>query len=246
MKPSRRSLQPQNKSRYPLIIAIIIVILIPISALFIYQRNNANSTTTDPYSTASSTPTPTSSATPTSSTPSPTPVTNASQLIDPADVATAHTVLLQTSLGDIKLNLYPDDAPHTVKNFVTLGKRGYYTGVIFHRVIQSFVIQGGDPTGTGRGGESIYGSKFPDEINSHKIVKGSLAMANAGPNTNGSQFYIVTSKDQPSLDGGYTNFGQVADDASQKVVEAIAAVPVDGNDKPKTDVKITGFQIVTP
>jgi len=240
MKPSRRSSVPTSKPKYPLVVAAVLAIVIVVGAAFALTRNGAASTT-------SPTPTATSTASSsTSSTPSPTPVTNASQLVDPSDVATAHTVLLQTSMGDIKLNLYPDDAPHTVKNFVTLGKRGYYTGVIFHRVIQSFVIQGGDPTGTGRGGESIYGSKFPDEINSHKIVKGSLAMANAGPNTNGSQFFIVTAQDQPSLDGGYTNFGQVADDASQKVVEAIAAVPVDGGDKPKTDVKITGFQIVTP
>ncbi len=163
---------------------------------------------------------------------------------DPSDVATAQVVRMKTSKGDIVIKLYQQDAPQTVKNFVTLGKRGYYNNVTFHRVIKTFMIQGGDPTGTGAGGQSIYGAKFADEINSHKIVKGSVAMANAGANTNGSQFFIVTEQPQPHLDGKHTNFGEVADEASMNVVHAIAAVPTGAGDRPTEEVKITGFEIV--
>lgn len=205
------------------LVAIIIVLLLPIGAFVLTSK----SSTATPTTTSSSTPTPSTNT-----------------VTDPADAISAHQVILKTSKGDITLNLYPEDAPMTVKNFVTLGKRGYYDNIIFHRVIQDFVIQAGDPNGTGTGGTSIYGDTFKDEINSHKIVQGSLAMANRGPNTNSSQFFIVTKTAQPSLDGSYTNFGQVADAASQAVVEAIAAVPVDSNDKPTTPVSITGFQIV--
>jgi cyclophilin family peptidyl-prolyl cis-trans isomerase len=212
---------------------LIVVLLIPVGALLAYNRNSAATTTT---TTSSSTPNPSNSKG-TTAVQSPTPGQ------DPADVVSASKVILKTNKGDITLNLFPADAPKTVKNFATLGKRGYYTGVIFHRIIKSFMIQGGDPTGTGSGGESIYGSRFVDEINAHKIVKGTLAMANAGPNTNGSQFFIVTESDQTSLDGHYTAFGQVADDASQKVVQDIAAVPVNG-ERPVDDVRITGFDIV--
>ncbi|HSI21274.1 MAG TPA: peptidylprolyl isomerase [Verrucomicrobiae bacterium] len=171
-------------------------------------------------------------------------VQNAADLKDPEDVVTAKKVVLNTSKGDITINLFPDEAPKTVKNFVTLGKRGYYTGTYFHRIIKDFVIQGGDPTGSGRGGESIFGVPFPDEINSHKIVKGTVAMANAGVGTNGSQFFIVTKAEQPSLDGKHTAFGQI-DPASQGVVDAIASVAVNDPDQGtpvNTDeVKITGF-----
>ncbi|MBU6389124.1 peptidylprolyl isomerase [Patescibacteria group bacterium] len=169
--------------------------------------------------------------------------TGAAALKDPPDAVSAKVVTLKTDMGDIKINLYPADAPKTVENFVTLGKRGYYNGIIFHRVIKAFVIQAGDPAGTGTGGTSIFGAEFPDEINSHKIVKGTVAMANKGPNTNSSQFFIVTESAQPSLDGHYTVFGQVADNASQAVVEKIAAVPTDSSDKPTQPIKITGFQI---
>lgn len=214
--------------------ALIVILLIPLIALIVFKKNDSTTA-------SSSSPTPNPTATPAQSQS----VQNASQLKDPADAVSASQVRLKTSLGDIVLDLYPVDAPKTVANFVTLGKRGYYTGVIFHRVIKDFVIQGGDPLGTGTGGESIYGKTFPDEINSHKIVQGTLAMANAGPNTNGSQFYIVTKSAQPSLDGSYTVFGQVADAASQAVVDAIAAVPVT-NERPNQDVKITGMDILKP
>lgn len=163
---------------------------------------------------------------------------------DPADAISAEEVILKTSKGDIRLTLYPQDAPQTVKNFVTLGKRGYYSNLIFHRVIKDFMIQGGDPTGTGSGGESIYGARFNDEINKNKIVAGTLAMANAGPNTNGSQFFIVTETAQPHLDGRHTAFGKVADGASMQVVRAIAAVAVDGEDRPVEPVTMTGFEVV--
>jgi len=208
------------------LIATIIVLLIPIVGLAFYKGGKDDTNPSNPSATMTPTPTP-----------------GKLNLTEPADVATASRVVLKTSMGDINLTLYPEDAPATVKNFVTLGKRGYYNNIIFHRVIKSFVIQAGDPTGTGTGGASIYGAKFPDEINSHKIVKGTLAMANAGANTNGSQFYIVTESAQPSLDGKYTVFGQ-ADEASMAVVQAIAAVPTNAQDKPLTDVKITGFEVI--
>lgn len=168
---------------------------------------------------------------------------------EPEDVASAKKVVLKTTKGDIVINLFPEEAPKTVKNFVTLGKRGYYTNTFFHRIIKDFMIQGGDPEGTGRGGESIYGAKFEDEIGSRKIVKGTVAMANSGPNSNGSQFFIVTQADQPNLDGSYTVFGQI-DPASQGVVEAIAGVAVDdpASSAPRpvnpSEVTITGFEII--
>lgn len=148
---------------------------------------------------------------------------------------------MSTTMGDIKFELFKKDAPKTVENFKGLAEKGYYNGVIFHRIIQDFMIQGGDPTGTGRGGESIYGEKFEDEINKHKIIAGTLAMANAGPNTNGSQFFIVTEAPQPHLDGKHTAFGQVIE--GMDVVKKIAAVEVDAYDKPLEDVKITGIKI---
>jgi peptidyl-prolyl cis-trans isomerase-like 1 len=163
------------------------------------------------------------------------------------DAVSAKKVALKTSKGDIIINLFPDDAPKTVQNFVTLGSRGYYNNTYFHRILKDFVIQGGDPTGTGRGGESIYGSAFEDEINERKIVKGTLAMANAGPGTNGSQFFIVTKAEQPRLDGIHTVFGQI-EPASQGVVDAIAAVAVNspdiGTPVSTSEVTITGFEIL--
>ncbi|KAI8904417.1 cyclophilin-like domain-containing protein [Gorgonomyces haynaldii] len=147
------------------------------------------------------------------------------------------SVSLETNLGTIELELYWDHTPKTCKNFYELAKEGYYNDTIFHRVIQDFMIQGGDPTGTGRGGRSIYGEKFEDEI--HMGLKhtgaGILSMANAGPNTNGSQFFITLA---PTgwLDGKHTIFGRVSNGMS--VVKRIGQVRVDANDKPTQDVII--------
>lgn len=146
--------------------------------------------------------------------------------------------IFHTSMGDISVELYKQDAPNTVANFVKLSKQGFYNGLTFHRVIKGFMIQGGDPKGDGTGGP---GYQFADEINSHKIVKGSLAMANAGANTNGSQFYIVTEEDQPSLDGKYTNFGQVV--SGLDIAVKISEVATDSNDKPVDAVIINSIEI---
>lgn len=145
-------------------------------------------------------------------------------------------VVMETSMGNIELELFPKEAPKTVENFVGLAKKGYYNGIIFHRVIDNFMIQGGDPTGTGRGGESLWGKKFEDEF-SPKLkheVPGILSMANAGPGTNGSQFFI-TLVPTPHLDGKHTVFGKVV--TGMDVVKAIGKVAVDrqGN-KPLKDV----------
>ena len=140
---------------------------------------------------------------------------------------------LQTNHGAIELELFPDDAPTTVDNFLKLARDGFYDGVVFHRVIPDFMIQGGDPTGTGSGGP---GYSFEDEINEHKVARGALAMANAGPNTNGSQFFIVTAEACPWLDGKHTVFGRVA--GGMEVVDAISAVPTDARDRPRDDVVI--------
>jgi peptidyl-prolyl cis-trans isomerase B (cyclophilin B) len=141
------------------------------------------------------------------------------------------TATLHTNKGDIEL--YPEDAPKTVENFVKLAGEGFYDGVIFHRVIPDFMIQGGDPTGTGRGGP---GYSFEDEFNDHKVERGALAMANAGPNTNGSQFFIVTAQATPWLDGKHTVFGKVT--SGMEVVDEIQNVRRDANDKPLDDVTI--------
>src|SRR5579884_3469922 len=133
------------------------------------------------------------------------------------------TATLSTNHGAIEVELFDEDAPKTVENFVKLARDGFYDGVIFHRIIKDFMIQGGDPEGTGRGGP---GYTFEDEINRHKIVRGALAMANAGPNTNGSQFFIVTTDAAPWLDGRHTVFGQVT--AGMETVDAIEALPTDG------------------
>jgi cyclophilin family peptidyl-prolyl cis-trans isomerase len=143
------------------------------------------------------------------------------------------TAILHTNHGDITLELFDEDAPKTVENFTKLGGDDFYDGVIFHRVIKDFMIQGGDPTGTGRGGP---GYTFEDEINDHKVVRGALAMANAGPNTNGSQFFIVTTDAAPWLDGKHTVFGQVVD--GMDVVDKIEASETDHNDRPREDAVI--------
>jgi cyclophilin family peptidyl-prolyl cis-trans isomerase len=134
---------------------------------------------------------------------------------------------MHTSHGAIVLELFDDDAPKTVENFRRLAGEGYYDGLIFHRVIPDFMIQGGCPEGTGTGGP---GYTFEDEINDHKIVRGTLAMANAGPNTNGSQFFLVTADATPWLDGKHTAFGQVVD--GMDAVVAIEAVETGPGDRP--------------
>jgi cyclophilin family peptidyl-prolyl cis-trans isomerase len=146
---------------------------------------------------------------------------------------------LHTNQGDIAVELFDDDAPKTVDNFVSLARKGYYDGVIFHRVIPDFMIQGGDPTGTGSGGP---GYTFEDEFNDHPVVRGALAMANAGPNTNGSQFFIVTAEATPWLDGKHTVFGRVTD--GMDVVDAISALDTDGRDRPRQDVVIESVELV--
>jgi peptidyl-prolyl cis-trans isomerase B (cyclophilin B) len=143
------------------------------------------------------------------------------------------TATIHTSMGAIELELFADDAPKTVQNFTKLAGDGFYDGLIFHRVIPDFMIQGGCPRGDGTGDA---GYKFEDEFNDHPIVRGTLAMANAGPNTNGSQFFIVTADATPWLDGKHTAFGQVT--AGQDVVDAISAVDRDGHDKPRDPVTV--------
>jgi peptidyl-prolyl cis-trans isomerase B (cyclophilin B) len=145
---------------------------------------------------------------------------------------------LHTNQGSIAFELFEDDAPKTVENFLSLARRGFYDGVVFHRVIPDFMIQGGDPTGTGRGGP---GYTFDDEPNDRHVVRGALAMANAGPNTNGSQFFIVTADACPWLDGKHTVFGHVTE--GMDVVDAISAVDTDANDRPRADVVIERVEV---
>ena len=140
---------------------------------------------------------------------------------------------LHTNHGAIELELFDGDAPKTVENFRTLAANGFYDGVIFHRVIPDFMIQGGDPTGKGSGGP---GYTFEDEVNEQPVVRGALAMANAGPNTNGSQFFIVTAEACPWLDGKHTVFGRVT--GGMDAVDAISQVETQGSDRPREDVVI--------
>ena len=179
-------------------------------------------------------------------------------------VATIHT-----NLGDLTVKLFDDVAPKTVKNFVELAEKGYYNGVIFHRIIRDFMIQGGDPTGTGMGGESIYGEKFEDEFSENVFnIRGALSMANAGPNTNGSQFFIVqnenlpydksalvkggwpeeiaeiyTAGGTPHLDGRHTVFGQLANAESFETLDRIAKEPTGSQYKPENDVEIISIDL---
>ena len=181
--------------------------------------------------------------------------------------------VMHTNMGDIKIKLFQNEVPKTVKNFVELSKKDYYNGIIFHRVIKDFMIQGGDPTGTGMGGESIYGEKFEDEFDvSLHNVRGALSMANAGPGTNGSQFFIVQASECPEamlgqmrgltdrgfpeetiadyealggtpwLDFKHSVFGQVYE--GMKVVDDIANVRTGAGDRPLHDVVIEGIEIV--
>jgi cyclophilin family peptidyl-prolyl cis-trans isomerase len=143
------------------------------------------------------------------------------------------TATISTSEGDVVFELFDADAPKTVQNFKDLSAKGFYDGKIFHRVIADFMIQGGCPEGTGTGGP---GYEFEDEINQHKIVRGTLAMANAGPNTNGSQFFIVTADATPWLDGKHTAFGQVT--GGEDVVQRIGTTQTGPGDRPVTPIEI--------
>jgi cyclophilin family peptidyl-prolyl cis-trans isomerase len=145
---------------------------------------------------------------------------------------------LQTNHGAIDIELFDDDAPKTVENFKKLAQDGFYDGVIFHRVISDFMIQGGDPTGTGSGGP---GYQFEDEFNDHKVEKGALAMANAGPNTNGSQFFIVTADACAWLDGKHTVFGRVT--SGMDVVSTIEQVDTGPGDRPRDEVRIESVSL---
>lgn len=176
-------------------------------------------------------------------------------------------VEMKTSMGSIKIKLFPEHAPKAVENFMVHAEEGYYDGLVFHRVIENFMVQGGDPTGTGGGGESIYGETFEDEFTDNLLnLRGALSMANAGPGTNGSQFFIVQAKEAPAetipsnspekvkqayadmggtpwLDGKHTVFGQVIE--GMEVVDAIAAVEKQGQDRPVEDVTITSIEVLS-
>lgn len=178
------------------------------------------------------------------------------------------TAVLKTNQGEIKIQLFPEQAPMTVENFIRLAQKGYYDGTIFHRVISDFMIQGGDPEGNGTGGESIWGHPFEDELSRELFnIRGALSMANSGPNTNGSQFFIVQSKNMPKryikqmepagypkeiihaykqggtpwLDGRHTVFGQVI--TGMDVVDKIAKSKKDKMDKPLEDITIESIQV---
>lgn len=159
------------------------------------------------------------------------------------DSSLARRVILRTNQGDIELELYEDKAPLTCRNFIELAKKGYYNGTIFHRVIAGFMIQGGDPTGTGMGGESIYGKPFEDEVNRSLVFDkpGILAMANAGPGTNGSQFFITVAP-TPWLNMKHTIFGRVV--KGYEIVEKIAATKTGPSDKPLQEQKILSAEVV--
>lgn len=154
----------------------------------------------------------------------------------------AQNVQLETSMGPIVVELYTEHAPKTCNNFATLASRGYYNDLIFHRIIPDFMIQGGDPTGTGSGGESIYGTQFEDEIRKdlRHTGAGILSMANSGPNTNGSQFFITLAP-TPWLDGKHTIFGRVK--SGMRVVKRMGMVKTGENDRPKEEIKITKASI---
>jgi peptidyl-prolyl cis-trans isomerase B (cyclophilin B) len=145
---------------------------------------------------------------------------------------------MHTNHGPIGLELFDDDAPKTVENFRKLSGEGFYDGLVFHRVIKDFMLQGGCPLGTGTGGP---GYTFEDEINEHKIVRGALAMANAGPDTNGSQFFIVTTEEAPWLDGKHTVFGQVTD--GMEAVDAIEGLETGAGDRPVEDAVIERVEL---
>ena len=147
--------------------------------------------------------------------------------------------ILNTNRGAIEVEFFDEDAPVTVENFRKLAAEGFYDGLIFHRVIRDFMIQGGCPDGTGTGGP---GYQFEDEFNPNKVIRGALAMANAGPNTNGSQFFIVTTPTAEWLDGKHTVFGKVTE--GMEVVDEIETSPTDGHDKPLEDQKIESITLL--
>jgi peptidyl-prolyl cis-trans isomerase B (cyclophilin B) len=148
------------------------------------------------------------------------------------------TARMNTTMGTIDLELYDEDAPKTVENFRKLSAESFYDGIVFHRIIPDFMIQGGCPQGTGIGGP---GYTFEDEFNQHKVVRGVLAMANAGPNTNGSQFFIVTTDAAPWLDGKHTVFGRVT--AGMDTVDAIEGLPTDARDRPREPPTIESIEL---
>jgi peptidyl-prolyl cis-trans isomerase B (cyclophilin B) len=148
------------------------------------------------------------------------------------------TATLHTTHGPVEVQFFDDDAPKTVENFRKLAAQGFYDGISFHRVIKDFMIQGGCPLGTGTGGP---GYTFEDEINDHKVVRGALAMANAGPNTNGSQFFIVTTAEAPWLDGKHTVFGEVTN--GMENVDASEGVSTGAGDRPEEPVVIERVQL---
>jgi peptidyl-prolyl cis-trans isomerase B (cyclophilin B) len=148
---------------------------------------------------------------------------------------------LHTSQGAITLELFDYDAPKTVENFLSLAQEGFYDGTIFHRVIPDFMIQGGDPSGDGTGGP---GYEFDDEPNDRRIVRGALAMANRGPNTNGSQFFIVIAEACPWLDGKHTVFGEVTD--GMEAVDRISAVDRDERDRPRDPIVVERVEVEPP
>ena len=156
----------------------------------------------------------------------------------PATVRLMTEATLHTNHGDIALELFDEDAPKTVDNFLKLARDGFYDGITFHRVIPDFMIQGGCPRGDGTGGP---GYEFEDEPNDHPIVRGALAMANRGPDTNGSQFFIVTTEAAPWLDGKHTVFGQVSD--GMDVVDTISGVSRDASDRPREAVTIERVEL---
>ena len=156
----------------------------------------------------------------------------------PADTSANYVASIDTNAGIVEIELWPDLAPQTVGNFVGLAESGFYDGTVFHRVIRGFMIQGGCPRGDGRGGP---GYQFQDEFNERNLVRGVLAMANAGPNTNGSQFFIVTAPATPHLDGAHTGFGEVI--AGMDVVDAIEGTPTARGDRPVADQRVVGVTI---
>jgi len=158
-------------------------------------------------------------------------------------ISLRENVVLDTSMGTFTLELYWDHAPKTCKNMVELVKKGYYDGTVFHRIIKDFMIQGGDPTGTGRGGESIYGKNFADELSKELKHTGAgiLSMANSGPNTNGSQFFVSLAP-CPWLDGKHTIFGRVL--KGMQVVKRMGNIQTDKTDRPVGDVKITKARVI--
>lgn len=219
--------EQKSQNKFPWLTTIIIIIVVAVGIQWWTTRPKETGKVTDTYSFATTT-NPTTDTQPvvTNETPATTnkPIKN-----------NMHTITIETNKGTIVFETFDADAPKTAENFVTLAGKGFYNGIIFHRVIEGFMIQGGDPTGTGSGGP---GYQFADELNpatdSFKkgYVRGTVAMANAGPNTNGSQFFIMH-KDTP-LPHNYTIFGRVI--SGMDVVDAIATTPVNGNDRPLTDV----------